>query len=463
MSQIRPRDRSSRIPGIARHGRLRKPNPFGTILKFLAAALAVVMVSGASVAVITLAKFDSNIKTVTLANEQDGPPPELGAYDGGFNVLLVGSDSRAGSGEKGPSSVLNDVNILLHVSEDQTNAVAVSIPRDMIVPIPACPTEDGKGSYSAMSAQPLNSTLSYGGLPCTVLTIESLTGLKIPFAGLITFRGVTDVSTAIGGVPVCVNGPFHDPFTNLTLPKAGTYALKGKDALMFLRSRHGVGDGSDLGRISSQQVFLSSLVRTVKSSDTLTDFSKLFNIATVVTKSMTLSNSLKNINTMVAMAQVLRKLPLDRIMFVQYPGSTGGTGIYANKVRPDLDRATALFDLIKADKPFSLKQGDTGRGSVTDPNAPKPNSIVVAVTVFVVDDHDRVLLTRPVRLPGAVRLGNAVPAGGAECERRSRIARWGAGPVGRRLHLLEGQQLAWRRGRPPVTAMITDEQPGDVA
>ena len=104
---------------------------------------------------------------------------------------------------------------------------------------------------------------------------------------------------------------------------------------MFLRSRHGVGDGSDLGRISSQQVFLSSLVRTVKSSDTLTDFTKMFNIATVVTQSMTLSNSLKNVNTMVAMAQVLKKLPLDRIMFVQYPGVTGGTGIYANKVQPD--------------------------------------------------------------------------------------------------------------------------------
>ena len=371
MSEFRTRARRSlRVPGIARHGRLKAPNPFGTILKFLAASVAVLMVSGASVAAITLVKFDSNIKTVTLANETDGPPPSLGAFDGGFNVLLVGSDSRAGSGEKGPDSELNDVNILLHVSEDQTNAVAVSIPRDMIVPIPACPKENGKGNYGAMSAQPLNSSLSYGGLPCTVMTIEALTGLKIPFAGLITFTGVTDVSTAIGGVPVCVSGPFHDHFTNFTLPKAGTYPLQGRDALMFLRSRHGVGDGSDLGRISSQQVFLSSLVRTVKSSDTLTDFTKMFNIATVVSKSMTLSNSLKNVNTMVAMAQVLKKLPLDRIMFVQYPGITGGTGIYANKVQPDKFAAKALFDKIKADEPFALKAGDTGRGSVADPNAP---------------------------------------------------------------------------------------------
>jgi LCP family protein required for cell wall assembly len=371
VSEFRPRTRRSlRAPGIARHGRLRAPNPFGTILKFLAASVAVLMVSGASVAAITWVKFDSSIKTVTLANETAGPPPSLGAFDGGFNVLLVGSDSRAGSGEKGPDSALNDVNILLHVSQDQTNAVAVSIPRDLIVPIPSCPKENGKGSYGAMSAQPINSTLSYGGLPCTVITVEALTGLKIPFAGLITFTGVTDVSTAIGGVPVCVSGPFHDHFTNFTLPKAGTYSLQGHDALMFLRSRHGVGDGSDLGRISSQQVFLSSLVRTVKSSDTLTDFTKMFNIATVVTQSMTLSNSLKNVNTMVAMAQVLKKLPLDRIMFVQYPGVTGGTGIYANKVQPDKYAAKALFDKIKADEPFALKAGDTGRGSVADPNAP---------------------------------------------------------------------------------------------
>ncbi|WP_346234374.1 LCP family protein, partial [Parafrigoribacterium mesophilum] len=87
--------------------------------------------------------------------------------------------SRAGSGVKRPDSALNDVNILHHVSQDQTNAVAVSIPRDLIVPIPTCPKENGKGNYGAMSAQPINSTLSYGGLPCTVITVEAHTGLKI--------------------------------------------------------------------------------------------------------------------------------------------------------------------------------------------------------------------------------------------------------------------------------------------
>ncbi|QNE45633.1 LytR family transcriptional regulator [Glaciihabitans sp. INWT7] len=368
MSDLRPRSRS--IDGIARHGQLRRSRPAVTVLKFVGAALAVVAVSAASVAGIAVTQITNNIKSVALPGETQGPPPDLGSFDGGFNMLIVGSDTRAGQGAQfgKDDGVLNDVTMLVHVSEDQSNAVAVSIPRDMVVPIPACPREDGKGNYNAMSAQPINNTLAYGGLACTVLTVETLTGLDIPFAALITFQGVIQMSTAVGGVPVCINGPLIDKYSGINLPKAGTYTLAGADALAFLRSRHGVGDGSDLGRISSQQVFLSSLVRTVKSNDTLTNFTKLYGIATAASQNMTLSNSLKNVNTMASLALVLKGIPLDRITFVQYPGTTGVGGVYSGKVAPLKDIAAALFAKIKADEPFSLDSG-TGRGSVADPSA----------------------------------------------------------------------------------------------
>ena len=371
MSETRPRSNRSGVAGIARHGRLKKSHAAVTILKFVAAALAVVLVSAASVAGIAFSQIKSSIKTVTLVGETDGPPPGLGEFDGGFNLLLVGSDTRKGQGAYAgkDGGVLNDVTMLLHVSQDQTNAVVVSIPRDMVVPIPACPRENGKGNYGAMSAQPINNTLAYGGLPCTVVTVKALTGLDIPFAALITFQGVIDMSTAVGGVPVCINGPLRDKYSGIDLPAAGTYTLSGFQALAFLRSRHGVGDGSDLGRISSQQVFLSSLVRTVKSNSTLTDFTKLYGLATAASKNMTLSKNLTNLNTMVSIALVLKKIPLNRISFVQYPGTTGVGGVYAGKVAPIVSSAKALFDKIKADEPFSLDSG-TGRGSVADPNAP---------------------------------------------------------------------------------------------
>jgi LCP family protein required for cell wall assembly len=371
MSDTRPRGgRSATLSSLARHGRLKRSNPWLVVLRWVAASLAVVLVSGAAVSGYAVWKLESTIKTVTLVGETEGPPPALGALEGGFNVLLVGSDRCENpKGCKDRSAELNDVTILLHVSQDQTNAVAVSFPRDLVVPIPSCP--DGKGGhYSRMSAQPINVTLFYGGLPCTVLTVEELSGVKIQFAAEVSFSGVAKLSSAVGGVPVCVNAPIHDSNTGLNLPKAGTYTLSGWEALAFLRTRHGVGDGSDLGRISSQQVFLSSLVRTVKSGGVLNDFGKLYNIATVASQSMTLSNSLKNLNTMVSMAQVLKNLPLERVLFVQYPGVTGQPGVYSGKVAPVTSLANALFAKIRADKPFKLQAGNTGIGSVTDPHKP---------------------------------------------------------------------------------------------
>ncbi|MBK0297254.1 LCP family protein, partial [Bacillus sp. S34] len=74
-------------------------------------------------------------------------------------------------------------------------------------------------------------------------------------------------------------------------------------ALAFLRSRHGVGDGSDLGRISSQQVFLSSLLRTVKSNDTLTSPTTLYKLARAAASNMQLSQSLNDVGTMVQMGR----------------------------------------------------------------------------------------------------------------------------------------------------------------
>jgi LCP family protein required for cell wall assembly len=370
MSETRRGRASAGLPSVARHGRLRRSNPWLRGLSYLGAAMAVVLVSGVAVGGYAVWKLENTIKSVAIVGETEGPPPELGAYEGGFNILLVGSDRcEDPNGCKDRGAELNDVTILLHVAQDQSNAVAVSFPRDLVVPIPSCPDPKG-GNFSSMSAQPINVTLFYGGLPCTVLTVNKLTGLDIQFAAEVTFSGVARISSAIGGVSVCVNGPVVDPYSGINLPKAGEYTLDGWEALAFLRTRHGVGDGSDLGRISNQQVFMSSLVRTLKADGVLNDFGKLYNIATVASQNLTVSNSFRNLNTMVSMAQVLKKLPLERVMFVQYPGVTGQGGVYSGKVAPVTSVANALFARIKADQPFTLEAGNTGVGSVENPNQP---------------------------------------------------------------------------------------------
>ena len=339
------------------------------------AALGVVAVSGVSIGAYAAWDVTSSIQTVSLVSDDEAveaqaagaaAPPAISAIDGGVNLLLVGSDSRTGQGDaygEDEGASLNDVTMLMHISEDHTNATVVSFPRDLVVDIPECP--EG-GGYTA----PINEALSQGGLACVALTVESLSGLSIPFAAEIQFNGVIEMSNAVGGVPVCVVDPIDDEYTGVVLD-TGTHMLQGADALGFLRTRHGVGDGSDLGRISSQQVFLSSLVRTVKSGETLSDFGKLYGLARAASGNMVLSQSLASPDTLVSIALALRGIDLDRVTFVAYPGSTGGSGEYAGKVQPLYDDAAVLFAAIAADQPVTTADpANTGVGAVVDPNAP---------------------------------------------------------------------------------------------
>jgi LCP family protein required for cell wall assembly len=375
VNDLRPRSSRPRLTVIARHGRLRRSNPFAAVLKILAGVLAITMVSGASVAAIALKQMQDDIVVATIPQDTEGPPPNIAAMPGGFNILITGSDTRQGQGGLGGAhedGTLNDVNILLHVAEDHSNAVAVSIPRDLVVPVPSCPNPETGEPQSAMSAQPINSVLQHGGLFCIVSTISEMTGLDIQFAGMITFRGVVEMSNAVGGVPVCINAPIHDPQAGLEITEAGTHTLAGEQALAFLRSRHGVGDGSDLGRISSQQVYMSSLVRTLKSADTLGDLSKVYQLARAATSNMTLSENFAQLDTLAAIALALKDVPLQNVVFVQYPVADGVAWPYVGKLQPITAQADELFGQIASDIPFTLDADRLRTGAVADPNAPTP-------------------------------------------------------------------------------------------
>jgi LCP family protein required for cell wall assembly len=372
VSDLRPRASRSRLTGIARHGRLRRSNPWIAGLKVVSGALAVAMVSGVSVAAIAVKQMQDDIVIASIPQDTEAPP-NIAAMPGGFNILIAGSDTREGQGGLGGAhedGVLNDVNILLHVSEDHSNAVAVSIPRDLVVPTPECPSQTTGEILPAQWAAPINSVLHHGGLYCVVKTVSELTGLDIQFAGMITFRGVVEMSNAVGGVPVCINAPIHDPQAGLEIAEAGTHTLAGEQALAFLRSRHGVGDGSDLGRISSQQVYMSALVRTLKSADTLGDLSKVYQLARAATGNMTLSENFAQLDTLAAIALALKDVPLKNVVFVQYPVADGTSGPYLGKLQPIAEKADAMFAQIASDTPFALDEDSLRSGAVVDPNAP---------------------------------------------------------------------------------------------
>lgn len=351
--------------------------------------IAVALVSTAFVSAYAVWDVSRSVKKgvqlVALPGHTAAPQdvPDVGAIDGGVNLLLVGTDSRSGLGgvydnaaEQDASSGQgnNDVTMLLHIAQDHKSMMVVSFPRDLMVSMPECPALKGGGTVRSSSSAMFNTALSRGGLPCVVLTVEKLTGVQIPFAATVNFNGVSAMSNAVGGVAVCLATPVSDAYTNppLHLP-AGENTLVGDQALSFLRSRHGVGDGSDLGRISNQQVFLSALARKIVSGGVLSNPVQLYALAKAVVANVTPSQTLTNPTTLVQIALALKDTGLENMVFLQYP--TVSDPDNANRVVPQSSAAKVVNQALVQDHSVKLT-GTTGRAA-EEPNAtPTPTPAV---------------------------------------------------------------------------------------
>ncbi|WP_030170254.1 LCP family protein [Spirillospora albida] len=273
-----------------------------------------------------------------------------------LNILVIGSDERSGANarygrglrNKAPAS---DTMVLLHLSPGGRQAMAISWPRDLMLPIPACRRKDGTtvpGSAVAM----LNSAIGRAGPACTVNTIERASRIKIDHFVQVDFTGFKDIATAVGGVPVCVTGDVYDKDSGLSLP-AGRHRLKGEQALAYVRSRKGFGDGSDTARIKRQQRFFGAMANEALSRGVLTDPKRLNALLGATAKSLTTDRRL-SVARMARIAQGMRGLDAGRIRFVTVP-----TGPYA----PDRNRVALVRPA--ADRFFAAVRGD-----VTPPMAP---------------------------------------------------------------------------------------------
>jgi LCP family protein required for cell wall assembly len=377
--QPRRRQRARGPEGV-RHGRLPARRAGVAALKLVAAVVVIAFVSAGSVAAYAVWDVARSIKTGVHLQALPGHSaipqniPDVAAIPGGVNLLLAGTDSRSDLGgiydtpdEQDASSGAgnNDVTMLLHIAQDHKSMMVVSFPRDLMVSIPDCPGPNG-GTVDGTSYAQFNTALSRGGLNCVVATVSQMTGLTIPFAAVINFNGVSAMSNAVGGVTVCLASPVTDDYTNppLDLP-AGENTIVGDTALSFLRSRHGVGDGSDLGRISNQQVFLSALARKIVSGDVLSNPVQLYALAKAAVQNITPSETLTSPTTLVQIALALKDTGLQNMVFVQYPVVSDPDD--PNRVVPDETAAKALDEALVADKPVQLT-GTTGRAA-EDPTA----------------------------------------------------------------------------------------------
>ena len=119
-------------------------------------------------------------------------------------------------------------------------------------------------------------------------------------------------------------------------------------------------------RISNQQVFLSSLARTLQSNGTLSDPVKLYSIAKAALANMQLSDSLMDPTRMISIAKALKDTDLNKIAFIQYPTAYAEGG---GAVAPT-DSAEYVRTALQNDLPVYLRPGrqaDSEFGTVADP------------------------------------------------------------------------------------------------
>jgi LCP family protein required for cell wall assembly len=371
---------------LARHGRLPRRGPLRTVLRAVAVVAAVAVVGTGSIgAVATWQVLQHAQPSVSLAmpGTTAKKAPALTAQSGEVNMLLVATDTRDGQGagfddaanQQASSGVgHNDTNILVHISADHSNMSVISFPRDLVVPIPACTNDDGTVT-PASSAAMLNTALSRGGekhgLACVASTIGKLTGLQIPYAGMITFDGVVRMADAVGGVTVCLATPIKDDDVTPALDlQPGNRDLQGAEAAAFLRSRHGVGDASDLGRISNQQTFMSALARQTVSAGTLTNPAKVLRLADTAFRNMVLSDTLNDPATLARLALAVNTVGLSNMVFLQFPVVDDPED--QARVLVSQGPAATLTAALRADEPVQLAPDSLGRSAVRDPNVPTP-------------------------------------------------------------------------------------------
>jgi len=348
---------------VARHGQLHRPSAWTQLLKIIGIAVTVVLVSGVSVAAYVVYDLSTDFTegAVVLAG-QDDVPPDIGDLKGGVNMLLVGSDEceegyEASFGDRcteDDGGARNDVNMLLHISDEPRRVTVITFPRDLMVEVPDCTDADGGTVSGAWSAQ-INTVYERGGLGCVVDTVAELSGQEIQFAAKITWDGVIQITNAIGGVDVCIATRLEDEYYTGLVLEPGMHSLAGWDALQFLRTRHGVGDGSDLARVSNQQVYMSSLARKLVSEEVLTNVGTLLRLAKVTLSNVTPSQSLTNPMLLAQIAMAVKNVPFEDINFLQYPVFDDPDNV--GRVIPDYASADQLWAVLAANESMQVTGG----------------------------------------------------------------------------------------------------------
>ncbi|WP_228714131.1 LCP family protein [Prauserella endophytica] len=377
----RPR-RSAPPPPPPRRRRLRGPK----IVLAVVSALVMCLTGYA------WAAMQGLVNGLTMADVIEGGSDELPA-DGARDILLVGMDSRTDAQGNPLSEEMlaklragvadgelnTDTLIFVHIPNDGSKAVAISLPRDSYVDIPGFGEHKINSAYARGKAaaraqleeegvtdpKQLEVDSNQEGAKTLIKTVENLTGSTIDNYASINLLGFYDITKAIGGVDVCLNEPVDDDYSGANF-EAGPQTISGFDALAFVRQRHGLLRG-DLDRVVRQQVFMAGLARKVLSAGTLADPAKLNDLVSAVQKSVVVNQGWD----LLGFAEQMRGLTGGQIEFRTIP-----------VVDTEYDTADGQAIQVDPDEVRDFVQGLSGPPPSEEKKAPAPPPDEITVDVL---------------------------------------------------------------------------------
>ena len=314
---------------------------------------------------------NSLLNTIAALDPNSSDIRDRNAQNGDENFLIIGVDSRIGANGEigaGDTSIAegarSDTIMLVNIPANRSRVVAVSFPRDLgITPINCQAWDPETGRYGPVydrntgewsdnerpTTSKLNSAYALGGPKCLVKAIQKISGLAINRFMAVDFAGFSAMVDALGGVEVCTTTPLEDTELGTVLATAGRQKLDGPTALNYVRARSiTTEDNGDYGRIKRQQLFLSSLLRSMISTETLFDVSRLNEVVNTFID----DSFVDNIQTrdLVRLGQSLQGMNAGRITFVTVP--TTGLADEEGNEQPRTEDIQALFDAIIEDEPL---------------------------------------------------------------------------------------------------------------
>jgi LCP family protein required for cell wall assembly len=311
-------------------------------------------------------KLDGNISGVDI-NAALGTNRPHDVPNGSMDILVMGSDSRAGDNAKygkDQGGARSDTAMVVHINEKHDKASVVSIPRDTLIKRPSCQGDESVGNKKVPAQRAMfNSAYEVGGPACAVKTVESLSGVRMDHYLEVDFSGFKKLINTLGGVKMTTTKPIKDKDSHLNL-KEGTHTLNGEQSLGLVRTRHGVGDGSDLGRIQLQQAFIKALMDQVNSIGLFSSPKKLYDLADTATSAITTDSDLDSVSELTGMAKMLKGIKSDDIQMTTLPVDYDPDD--PNRVIPLEAKTKKVWKALKADKPVPKSATKGSAGDQTD-------------------------------------------------------------------------------------------------